>query len=458
VATPEALAKFLIDLETHITVGGTRLRCSELKLDNCAVATVGIHDIKKALKDSFTPEQYLIVTAAGNDGLRGTAKNSQRSKSISDELDRSSHAFFGKSGSRAFFLGEGRYEDGHKSERKPLFDGSDAHSFADLARLTGDEPNFQSTWIKADLSFRGLRQTIFEPEHRVFVGDRPPVLTRVEREATRFIDSLEVTHAGSYTGSNGTWFYNINISFNPELTAIIGNKGSGKSALADIVALLGNTRQAKHFSFLTDSASNKKFKRPGYAEHFTARLVWKTGSSTERLLSDDPDLLRPEAVKYLPQNYFESLTNEIEVQELRGEIEYVVFSHVDSADKIEAATFRQLEDRKTAASRHEASQLKAKLRELNIKILDLEEQSAPAYRTKLVAELEALKSEISVLEASKPRQEVQPTTESPEQRATAEKITALTLVSDGLVERGKEAAGRLAARTSAERPRGAGDG
>ena len=191
-----------------------------------------------------------------------------------------------------------------------------------------------------------------------------------------------MTHAGSYTGSNGTWFYNINISFNPELTAIIGNKGSGKSALADIVALLGNTRQAKHFSFLTDSASNKKFKRPGYAEHFTARLVWKTGSSTERLLSDDPDLLRPEAVKYLPQNYFESLTNEIEVQELRGEIEYVVFSHVDSADKIEAATFRQLEDRKTAASRHEASQLKAKLRELNIKILDLEEQSAPAYRTK----------------------------------------------------------------------------
>src|ERR1700677_1993861 len=68
-ATPEALAKFLIDLEPHIHVGGTRLRCSELKLDNCAVATVGIHDIKKALKDSFTPEQYLIVTPAGNDGL-----------------------------------------------------------------------------------------------------------------------------------------------------------------------------------------------------------------------------------------------------------------------------------------------------------------------------------------------------------------------------------------------------
>ncbi|WEA58647.1 AAA family ATPase [Rhizobium sp. BJ04] len=446
-ATEDALGKFLNDLQTHISVRGheTRLRCSELKPEHYAAATVSIYDIKKALRESFTPEQFLIVTAAGNDGLRGAAKNSQRSKSISDELDRSSHAFFGKSGSTAYFLGTDRYEDDQDSDPKPLFDGSDAHSFADLARLTGDEPNFQSTWVKADLSFRGLRQTVFEPAHRVYIGDKPPVLIRSEREATRFIERLEITHANSYDGRNGTWFRDVNIPFNPELTAIIGNKGSGKSALADIVALLGNTRQAKHFSFLTDSPSNKKFKRPGYAEHFTARMTWKNGSSTEKLLSGDPDVLKPEAVKYLPQNYFESLTNEIEVQELRREIEDVVFSHVDPADRIDAATFRELEDRKTSASRQEASQLKARLRELNMKIIDLEEQSTPAHRASLVAQLENLQSRLSVLEASKPPEESEPLAETPEQIAISGRIAKLTTLVAELETREKDAHTRQAA-------------
>lgn len=235
VATPEALGKFLNDLETHISFGGRRLRCSELTSVNYAAATVSIHDVKDSLKGCFAPEQYIIVTAAGNDGLRGTAKNSQRSKSISDELDRISSAFFGKSNSTAFFLSDSRYEDGSKSEPKPLYDASDAHSFEDLGRLTGDEPSYQSTWIKANLTFRGLRQTIFEPEHRVFVGDRPTVLVRIEREATQFIDRLEINALAPYAGHNGTWFRNVEIPFNPELTAIIGNKGSGKSAVADIV-------------------------------------------------------------------------------------------------------------------------------------------------------------------------------------------------------------------------------
>ncbi|WP_352934796.1 TrlF family AAA-like ATPase [Mesorhizobium sp. M1169] len=443
VATAEALSKFLNDLETHISVGGRRLRCSELTSANYAAATVSIHDVKDSLKGCFAPEQYIIVTAAGNDGLRGTAKNSQRSKSISDELDRISSAFFGKSNSTAFFLSDSRYEDGSKSEPKPLYDASDAHSFEDLGRLTGDEPSYQSTWIKANLTFRGLRQTIFEPEHRVFVGDRPTVLVRLEREATQFIDRLEINALATYADHNGTWFRNVEIPFNPELTAIIGNKGSGKSAVADIVALLGNTRQAKYFSFLTDSQTNKKFKRPGFAENFSGRLVWKSGSVVERTLSDDVDELEPEAVKYLPQNYFESLTNEIEVQALRREIEDVVFSHVDISDKMDAKSFRDLEERKTLNSRQEASQIKTKLRELNIRILELEDQSEPAFKTKLQAELGVLQKQVFALEASKPPEEAAPAAQSAEQEAATEEIASQTRLLDDLSAREKSAVTRL---------------
>ena len=53
------------------------------------------------------------------------------------------------------------------------------------------------------------------------------------------------------------WF-DIELELNSELVAIIGNKGSGKSALADILGLLGNTPYYDFFSFL----SEEKFRDP----------------------------------------------------------------------------------------------------------------------------------------------------------------------------------------------------
>ena len=70
----------------------------------------------------------------------------------------------------------------------------------------------------------------------------------------------------------------------------------------------------------------------GYAENFEAELEWRSGEKSKKFLSDEVNELKPEAVKYLPQNYFESLTNEIEVKAFRKEIEEVVFSHVDEAE------------------------------------------------------------------------------------------------------------------------------
>ena len=443
VATPEKLRTFLTDLETHITSSGKRIRCYDLAAPQFAEATVSINDIQRALETTFSTEHYLIVTASGNDGLRGTAKGSQRSQSISDELDKVSDAFFGKSGSVNYFLKKDRYKDGSESQPKPIFDSSDAHSIDDLSRLTGDEPSFQSTWIKADLSFRGLRQTIFEPQYRVFIGDRPSVLIRQEREATKFIDKLELSSVVGYNDENGKWFNKVNILFNPELTAIIGNKGSGKSAVADIVALLGETRQAKYFSFLTDTQGNKKFRRPGFADKFHGKLTWSNGDTTSRSLDSDPDLLRPEAVKYLPQHYFESLTNEIEVQELRREIEDVVFSHVDETEQMGVATFGELVERTTANSKHEASALKVKLRELNIKIVELEEQAAAPYRAKLFAELNDKRSDLKSLESSKPKEVAAPASESPDQKYVADQISKLQAKLSAVTTKGREASAQL---------------
>lgn len=250
-------------------------------------------------------------------------------------------------------------------------------------RLSGDEAGFPPTWIKADLTFRGLRQTLFEPKGRVHIGEGPTVLERLKQDSTRFVSGLQIDQIAGYAADNGSWFKNVSIPFNPELTAIIGNKGSGKSAIADILGLLGESRQQEHFSFLTDEARNRKFRQKGYAENFTATLTWASGTERTKKLDEAVDEVRPEAVKYLPQNYFESLTNEIEVKAFRKEIEEVVFSHVEESDRMGKSTFSELEDLKTAQGKSDISALKVRLRELNIEIVELEKQGDPSTSERL---------------------------------------------------------------------------
>lgn len=444
-ATEAKLTTLQSDLVTHITRDGARVRCGDLaSTSEYEQATVAIADLRRALEAVFPDRTaYMIVTAANNDGLRGADTKSPRSLSISDELDKASDAFFGSSKNTDYFLREDRYEDSTRSEQKPVFSGSDAHSFEELARLSGDEAGYEATWIKADLTFRGLRQTLFEPKGRVHIGEQPTVLQRQDQDATRFITELRVDHVAGYKGNNGSWFKDVLIPFNPELTAIIGNKGSGKSAVADILGLLGESRQSEHFSFLTDKTQNRKFRQKGFAENFLGTLTWASGANPEKRLDQDVDLRKPEVVKYLPQNYFESLTNEIEVKAFREEIEEVVFSHVEESDRMGKSTFSELEELKTAQSKSDISSSKVRLRELNIEIVELEKQANPTTKAALEEQLNQKKEEYRVLEASKPPEVAKPKGESDEQKAIADQIEKVRQIQSELELQGKEAVERL---------------
>jgi ABC-type lipoprotein export system ATPase subunit len=446
IAGTEAKLKTLLsDLVTHITRNGGRVRCAELSSTaDFEQATVSVTELRTALQRVFPDSTaYMVVTAANNDGLKGVDVKSPRSISISDELDKASDAFFGSAKNTEYFLKTDRYEDVSPSEKKPVFSGSDAHSFDDLARLTGDEAGYEATWIKADLTFRGLRQTLFEPKGRVHIGEQPAVLQRQDQDATRFVSELRIDHVTGYSGGNGSWFKDVVIPFNPELTAIIGNKGSGKSAIADILGLLGESRQSEHFSFLTDKKQNRKFRQKGYAENFVGTLTWASGAKHKKQLDQDVDLQRPEVVKYLPQNYFESLTNEIEVKAFRAEIEEVVFSHVEESDRMGLPTFSELEEFKTGQSKSDISKLKVQLRELNIEIVELEEQANPATKVALQEQLKQKREEYRVLETSKPPEVVKPEGETAEQKAIADQIEKIRQNQSDLEIREREAVERL---------------
>lgn len=123
------------------------------------------------------------------------------------------------------------------------------------------------------------------------------------------------------------WFENLNISLNHSLVAVIGNKGNGKSAIADTIGLIGNTPNYDYFSFL----HKKKFRRKkptNKSEHFEGKLIWSDNSSAESLLSKDPPNSSIEKVKYIPQGFLEKLCNE-EVEDFEYELREVIFSHLN---------------------------------------------------------------------------------------------------------------------------------
>src|SRR3546814_17601761 len=71
--------------------------------------------------------------------------------------------------------------------------------------------------------FDSLRQACIEPEERVFIGTEPP------RGAldSHTINSVSVT--------NAPWIANGAVGLNAGLVAVIGARGSGKTALADLI-------------------------------------------------------------------------------------------------------------------------------------------------------------------------------------------------------------------------------
>jgi predicted ATPase len=445
---PAVLAKIprlLTNLETQsVDDANAKTRCADLTTPaQMEAATVSLDGLLEALTKTFgDTKPYLLGFPANNDGLRSTDSSVPRKVALADRIDRTCNFFFGNEKNRDFLLSADRYQTG-LSEPKPVVSGSDAHSFEDLERLGGDVAGFPATWIKADLTFEGLRQICHEPASRVHIGPAPDVMVRQEQDGTKFLGMLRIGQLEGYDEQNGVWFKGVELPLNPELTTIIGNKGSGKSAIVDILGLLGNSRQEAYFSFLTDQTKSKKFRQKGFAENFEASITWLSGNCETKRLNDHCDKSKPESVRYLPQNYFEQLTNEIEIEQFRSEIEEVVFSHVDETDKLGKASFSELEEAKTLQSKHEISSLKQQLRELNIEIVRLEEQCEPQFREQVQSEINAKKQELEALEKGKPKEIARPDTQDPVQIALAQSVDTLTSLLARLNERGQQTVAKI---------------
>ncbi|MGE4502107.1 MAG: TrlF family AAA-like ATPase [Thiomicrospira sp.] len=322
--------------------------------------------------------------------------------------------------------------------------GSDSHRFVGISgdndkRGYGDFPSGKKTWIKADPTFRGLKQAILEPAKRSFIGEKPPKLKEIESNKTYYIESIEVSKTGTKPDV-GQWLDSCDIPLNPDLVAIIGNKGSGKSALADVIATLGHSKQSKHFSFLKKDRFWGKKGEP--ACHFTGTLTWRDNGTEMRTLDQLSSEEKAELVRYIPQGYFEELCNEHvsgKTNAFEKELRSVIFSHTSEEMRLGALDFDQLTEQQEQSLRNRLSEYRKELATTNESIMRIEEQLQPIELKKLEELLLLKVNQIHEHESLKPTEVASPMQElDANQKKVADDLALLTPQIDAVKKRIQE--------------------
>jgi len=371
---------------------------------------LGVEQFKidfSALRRWYNSEAWLkansiVVAAAGDDGLSGFY-NDGAWAGWRDEITRFSDALFsGRPGERDFWLCKKSEEDSKTVLKlggmKPCLHGSDAHEIAKLFRPDHD----RFCWIKADTTFEGLRQVLYEPEGRVYIGPSPPLY----HDESRVIRAIRLSHADG-------WFEDAEIPLSAGLVSIIGQKGSGKSALAELTAYAAG-------SWMTEEAGSFILRAGAHLKDMKVELAWADGETMEVTLGEEQGDER--AVRYLSQKFVEQLCADDHLgEDLVEEIENVIFSYIDESDKLNASSFRELRSRLTDGVRAQGQRHQDDIARLIGEYCELRDAAAKVAEKK--ARLKTLAEERKGLEKQLPKAKSKE--EEQTQKALQEKRTAL---------------------------------
>ncbi len=371
-----------------------------------------LEDVLDALSVSPLQGRYLLALGKTEwENLRWTDGSIAEKRHVISKVD---FVFTAAATPEAYEISRARLKAANVNSK--LLDCSDAHAFSESTDK--DRIGNCGTWIKADSTFEGLRQAATEFEQRVQVGMRPRKLDLVSAGPTKYISAITISKKPD-SGHPSKWF-DVSLPLNHDLVAVIGNKGSGKSALADSIALAGATRNFQRFSFLT----RERFRDPKakLASHYHCTLHWSDAPAAPTSLDLDPAPSEIERVKYLPQSYLESLCNEIGgggSATFDKELRKIIFTHVEPGLKVDHATLDDLIHSRVEESRQKRSLLRAKLSEIHERISRIEERLEDTYRAALIARLELRKRDLATLVESRP-----PEVENPAESPTATKLAA----------------------------------
>lgn len=379
------------------------------KLRNAAMEKIKFRfsDVTEMLKAKGLRDQCLVIMPydehGGIDNIDPNADGLQKSGLIrgADMIGSSSLAV------RQYFLG---LADRYTKEQfalwigkpKPIIKGSDAHRPEDIGHLPRKSDGLGiHCWVKADLTFQGLKQTLFEPEHRIFIGSTPPD----NKDKSKVIESVSIR------SSNG-WFEDQTIPLNRDLVCIIGGKGSGKTALVDLLGLTGGDFDVRNESAFLSKANQE-------LEHTKLLLKWEDGKTEAELQIERPlNIPVDQKVRYLSQSFVESLCSFDRHAQLEREIEGILFQYIPGTETLGTESFEALKQKRTEGIQLEIDGLSTRIGSLNEEIHGL--GILINSRAQLVKDRDQLEKDIAELNKQKP----QPSTD--EERKVADELRTLS--------------------------------
>lgn len=287
-------------------------------------------------------------------------------------------------------------------DEKPLILCSDNHDPRDYKVK-------EYLWIKANPTFQGLIQTIMQPSERVFIGTIPDKLDKLNKNKSSHIKNITVSRIPNPTISHEHWF-DSTLDLNPSLIAIIGNKGSGKSALSDILGHICKSKNMLAASFL----NSDRFRKPPEkkANDYFATIQWYDGKTEKDIslgaITRDTTI---EEAQYLPQKYIESVCNDLS-DEFQTEIDQVIFSYVDPSERGDATNLAELIENKSISIHARITELKNTLDICNKEIIRLEDRKTTQYKSTVAANLAKRKEDLERHDNSKPTEVKKPEKEN----------------------------------------------
>lgn len=260
---------------------------------------VDFGQLRKVIHESEWAKKNILIAAAGGAGDGTSGVRQAADAVVRQEIEKFAHIIFSSSlAQREFWLGQrpgvtvedlrARYDG-----CKPCLHGSDSHSQTTVGQPAED----RFSWIKGALEFDALRQACIDPEGRAYVGEQPP-------------PSIMPSQAISLVAINDAdWATTPSIPLNSGLIAIIGARGSGKTALADVIA--AGCDAISPSAWHSDESISASFlsRAQDLMGNATTTLTWGSGDTVTRSLdgSDTDGHMSFPRARYLSQQFVEEL-------------------------------------------------------------------------------------------------------------------------------------------------------
>ncbi len=305
--------------------------------DDGAAYREGVNQFKvslDALRDAWKNSQWaqanclVAVAGSGRDGTSGLQGDGGQWEATRKNIEGFAKIIFTANPKQIdFYLGKGAATVEDLETKwggcKPCLHGSDAHE----ADRVGLPDHARRCWLNGDLTFETLRQVVIEPARRVHIGDEAPR------------GALPGNCMRSVEASNAPWMRPSRVPINAGMLAIIGSRGSGKTALADLIATgaFGVSSQLSKSSFLRRAAE--------FLTNSHVKVTWEAGDDTENAVAavDAEDLLDAPHVQYLSQQFVEQLCSSEGLDDsLVAEIQRVIFGAHSEVERMGAEDFAAL--------------------------------------------------------------------------------------------------------------------